>query len=171
MKNIYLLGFMCAGKTSTGRILARKLKRRFADSDRLVEKKTGLKITELVTAAGLKAFRKLEAGAVRELAGEQGLVAALGGGIYPSGLRAKLLKSTGVTVYLHCPWPELEKRLKSARGPRPLLGGPLKPALRRARKLYAERLPFYRLADLETSTAGLTPARTAAVIARMLNRD
>ena len=133
-----------------------------------MKKKAGLKITELVTVKGLKAFRKLEAGAVRELAGKRGLAAALGGGIYPSRRWAGLLKSTGVTVCLRCPWPELEKRLKAARGPRPRLRGPWEQARRRAKKLYAERLPLYRLADLEINTSGLTPSRTAALITRKL---
>jgi len=169
--NIYLIGFMCSGKTSTGKALARLLKRRFADLDLIVEKKAGLKIAELVTAKGLKAFRKLEAGAMRELAGKRRLAAALGGGVYPSRRWAKLLKSTGVTVYLHCPWPELEKRLKAARGLRPRLRGPWKQARRRAKKLYTERLPFYRLSDLEINTSGLTPAQTAALIVGTLHNN
>ncbi|MCX5785502.1 MAG: hypothetical protein NTX59_07420 [Elusimicrobia bacterium] len=167
--NIYLTGFMCAGKTSTGKALARLLKRKFADSDRLVEKQAGIKIAELVDTKGLRAFRKLEAGAVRALAGKRGLAAALGGGIYPSRRWAGLLKSTGVTVYLHCAWPELEKRLKIARDLRPRLSGHWEQARKRANKLYSKRLPFYRLADLEINAGRLTPAQTAALIARKLN--
>ena len=90
--NIYLVGFMCAGKTSTGKALARLLKLRFADSDHMAEKKAGREIAELVPAKGLKAFRNLEARMVRELAGKRGLVVALGGGVYPSRKWAKLLK-------------------------------------------------------------------------------
>jgi len=169
MKNIYLTGFMCAGKTSTGKILARRLKRRFADSDLIVEKKAGMKISKLVTTKGLKAFRDLETGAMREMAGKQGLVAALGGGIYPSRRWAKLLKTTGFTIYLHCLWAELEKRLKAARGPRPRLRGNWEQARRRAKKLYSKRLPFYRLSDLIINTTGRTPAGTAALIARKIS--
>lgn len=168
MKNIYLTGFMCAGKTSAGLALARLLKRPFADSDRTVEKKYGRKAAELIAAGGLAAFRKKEAAAVKEIAARGGLVAALGGGVYPSRRWEKLLRTTGTIVYLACPWPELELRLKAARGPRPLLNGRWETARRRAKELYLRRLPAYRRADLTVSTAGKTPRRTAALIKKAL---
>lgn len=168
VKNIYLTGFMCSGKTLAGRALAKILGRPFRDSDALFEKAAGVKIADFVKAKGLAAFRLAEAGIIRRLAAETGLVAALGGGFYPSGKRAPLLKGSGVTVFLKCPWPELEQRLRAARGPRPLLAGPWDKASARARKLYSARLPYYRRADITVNVAGLTPGAAAARIIKAL---
>lgn len=159
---------MCAGKTLAGRALARALRRPFADTDALLAARHGAPAAVLIKRRGLGAFRRLEAALVKELAGGSGRIVALGGGFYPSGARAGLLKKSGVTVFLACPWPELAKRLKAARGSRPLLAGPWALAGPRAKKLYAARLPYYRLADLTVNTAGLTPAQTAAKIKRTI---
>lgn len=155
---------MCAGKTSAGRRLARALGRPFVDSDLRIERETGAGIYALVKKLGLRRFRSIEAALVREVAEGRGQVVALGGGVYPSRRWEGLLKRTGVVVFLYCPWPEIKKRLKAARGPRPLLKGPWKKAGPRAKRLYSARLPFYRRADIAINTAGLLPEDTAAGI-------
>ncbi|MDO8805542.1 MAG: shikimate kinase [Elusimicrobiota bacterium] len=170
MKNIYLTGFMCAGKTLAGRALARALRLPFCDSDALLEKKTGASLSALIKARGLGGFRRLEAELVRHLAARSGQVIALGGGVYPSRRWESLLKRTGVAVFLYCPWPELEVRLEAARAPRPLLSGSWKKAAPRAKKLYSARLRFYRRADITINTAGLTPAQTAEKTKKALNK-
>lgn len=168
LRNVYLTGFMCAGKTLAGLALARALGRRFSDTDLLVKKATGRSAVGYIRTKGLAAFRRAEAAAVKGLTRERGGVAALGGGYYPSGRRAPLLRATGVTVFLYCPWPELERRLRKARASRPLLAGPWAKASARARKLYAARLPYYRRADITVNTSGLTPESAAARIAALL---
>ena len=102
VNNIYLVGFMCYGKTLTGRALARLLKRRFCDSDRALEKKHADTIAGLVKKEGMPGFRRMESAMLRKITAGRGLVAALGGGVYPSRLG-----TSGITVHLHCPWPEL----------------------------------------------------------------
>lgn len=166
--NVYLAGFMCAGKTSAGRLLAKKLGRRFADSDALAEKQAGRSVAELVRARGLGGFRRLEAGIVKRLAAERGLVVALGGGVYPSRRWRGLLERTGVTVFLACGWPELERRLSKSLAPRPLLAGPREAALARAKKLYARRLPFYRRAGLSVDVTRAAPEKAAELIRKKL---
>ncbi len=161
---------MCSGKTLAGRALARALDRRFSDSDAAVRLASGMSAGEFIRKKGLAAFRAAEAAAVRALAREGGRVVALGGGFYPSGWRARLLSSTGVTVFLYCPWTELEKRLRAARGPRPLLAGPWEKASVRAGKLHAARLPYYRRADVTIDTAGLKPEAVAARIKAALRK-
>jgi shikimate kinase len=162
--NVYLTGFMCAGKSSVGRLLAKKLGRRFADSDAAVERRAGRTIAAVVKSGGLKAFRKLENAEVKKIAARANQVVALGGGVYPSGKWRSLLARTGVTVFLNCRWPELERRLKKAAGPRPLLAGPWPAAAARAKNLYARRLPFYRLAAVTVDTSGIAPALAAKLI-------
>lgn len=165
-KNIFLCGFMCSGKTLAGRALARLLRRPFADSDALLAKEHGAPAAELIRRRGLGAFRRLEAALVRRLAAGSGRVIALGGGYYPSGKRAALLKS-GVTVFLDCPWPELLDRCAKNASPRPLLaGGP-----GRAEKLFRRRLPYYRRARLTVKAGGLGPAAAAAKIKKALEHE
>jgi shikimate kinase len=161
VKNVFLTGFMCAGKTLSGRPLARALKLPFYDSDLLLAKKAGTYLSAFIKARGLGAFRRLETAQVKELAARGGRIIALGGGVYPSRKWESLFKKTGITVFLYCPWPELEARLMAARAPRPLLDGPWEKAGPRAKKLYESRLKFYRRADITINTAGLTPAQVA----------
>lgn len=166
--NLYLTGFMCAGKTSAGRALAEALGRPFRDADALFVRASGRSVAEFVRVEGLAAFRRAEAAIVRALAAGGGRVVALGGGFYPSGTRAPLLKKSGTTVFLYCPWQELEDRLKAARRGRPLLAGPWEQAAPRAKKLYETRLPCYRRADLVVNVAGLNAEQAAAKIKRSL---
>jgi len=159
---------MCAGKTLCGKALARALKLPFCDTDLLLEKKTGKTTAELIIKKGLGAFRKLEAALVKELAARGGQVIALGGGVYPSRKWEGLFKRTGVSVFLYCPWPELEGRLKTACAPRPLLAGPWETAGPRAKRLRTARLKFYRRADITINTSGLTPKQAADKIKKAL---
>lgn len=168
--NIYLTGFMCAGKTLTGRALAAAMGLPFRDSDALLRKKTGTKLAVIIRRDGLAVFRRLEAALVKELAARGGQVIALGGGVYPSRRWAGLLKRTGTTVFLDCPWPGLAKRLQAERSGRPLLDGPWEKALPRAKRLYEARLGFYRHADLEICTSGLQPRQAAKKIKRALGK-
>lgn len=168
LRNIYLTGFMCAGKTTTGKALSRALGLPFCDSDEELERKAGSAPAGLIKDKGLDAFRELEAEVVTALAAQGGRIIALGGGVYPSRKWEGLLKTTGVNVFLYCPWPLLETRLKAARAPRPLLAGPWEKAAPRAKALYSARLGFYRRADLTINTAGLTPAQAAEKIKKAL---
>jgi len=167
-KNIYLIGFMCAGKTLTGRRLAALLGRPFADSDRAVERAAGQSVAALVKNKGLRAFRRLEAGEVKKLCARRGAVIALGGGVYPSRRWRGLLKRTGLTVFLDCGWNELERRLKKSRAGRPLLRGTEAAALLRARRLLEKRLKYYELADIDVDVTGLTTAAAARAAAKRL---
>lgn len=168
LKNIYLCGFMCAGKTSAGRALARLLRRPFADSDELIERRLGRTINDFVNKNGLAAFRREEAALVNQLAAAGGRVVALGGGVYPSRRWRGLLERTGSVVLLTCRWPELLRRLELGRGGRPLLAGPWPRAAARAKKLYSARLPHYRRAAFALDTGGLKPAAAARLIKERL---
>ncbi len=168
--NIYLTGFMCAGKTLTGRALAAVMGLPFRDSDALLRKKTGAKPAVIIRRDGLAVFRRLEAALLKELAARGGQVIALGGGVYPSRRWAGLLKKTGTTVFLDCPWPKLAKRLLAERSGRPLLDGPWEKALPRAKRLYEARRGFYRRADIKIGMAGLNPRQAAEKIKKALGK-
>jgi shikimate kinase len=149
--NIFLIGLMGAGKSTVGRVLARKLNRRFIDSDHALEERCGVKIPTIFEMEGEAGFRKREAQIIEELTQEKGLILATGGGsvLLPENRRA--LSERGTVVYLHANPIELWHRTKGGDG-RPLLqNGDPKTILE---NLYALRDPLYReIADhiIETS--------------------
>jgi shikimate kinase len=139
--NIFLIGLMGAGKSTVGRVLARKLNSRFVDSDHALEERCGVKIPTIFEMEGEAGFRKREAQIIEELTQEKGLILATGGGsvLLPENRRA--LRERGTVVYLHANPIELWHRTKGGEG-RPLLqNGDPKAILE---NLYALRDPLYR---------------------------
>jgi shikimate kinase len=139
--NLYLVGMMGAGKTTVGRVLARRLKRRFLDSDQEIEARCGVKIPVIFEIEGEAGFRIREAQVIDELCGQRGIVLATGGGaILPSSSRGRL-SSTGTVVYLRARPEDLLERVRHDKN-RPLLA--TDDPLGRLRELFAERDPLYR---------------------------
>ncbi|MEN9945302.1 MAG: hypothetical protein RLY18_1260, partial [Pseudomonadota bacterium] len=77
--NIFLIGLMGAGKSTVGKLIARKLERRFLDSDHALEERCGVKIPTIFEMEGEAGFRKREAQIIDELTREQSIVLATGG--------------------------------------------------------------------------------------------
>ena len=148
--NLYLVGLMGAGKTTVGRLLARRLKLRFLDSDHEIERRCGVKVPVIFEIEGEAGFRSRESQAIAELTMLEGIVLATGGGVVISGENRRLLAASGTVAYL-CARPEdLHERVRHDRN-RPLLATP--DPLARLRVLYAERDPLYRaIADLVIDT-------------------
>ncbi len=168
MKNIYLLGLMGSGKTTIGRVLAKKLGIPFADTDLLVKKIYGLRAGDFIKTRGLKAFRDAENSVFKTVVRSGGRVVAFGGGIIPTGFRGPKLKKSGVTVYLKCAQAALYARLIQNIARRPLLGGSPEEAKRALARLLKKRRPYYEKADLKLETSGLTPEAAAVKILKLL---
>ena len=148
--NIYLVGMMGAGKTTVGKIVARRLKRRFVDSDQEIERRCGVRIPVIFDIEGEEGFRGREEQAIAEMAAHDGVVLATGGGAVLSAENRRRLASRGTTIYLHARPEDLHRRLRHDKS-RPLLDTP--DPLRRLRELYAARDPLYRqVADIVVET-------------------
>jgi len=100
MQNVFLVGLMGAGKTTIGRILARKLGLKFVDSDHEIEARTGASIPWIFEIEGEASFRRREADVIRELTGQSGLVLATGGGAILNADNRAFLKARGTVIYL-----------------------------------------------------------------------
>ena len=100
MQNVFLVGLMGAGKTTIGRMLARKLGMRFVDSDHEIEARTGATIPLIFEIEGEGSFRRREAEVIRDLCGQQGIVLATGGGAILNAESRALLQQCGTVVYL-----------------------------------------------------------------------
>jgi shikimate kinase len=148
--NIFLVGLMGAGKTTVGRLLARRLKLRFVDSDREIEARCGVKIPVIFEIEGEAGFRAREALAVEALTGLEGVVLATGGGAVLAEANRRHLSARGTVVYLSAKPEDLYDRVRHDRN-RPLLAGG--EPLARLRELHQQRDPLYRsVADIVLET-------------------
>jgi shikimate kinase len=149
-RNVFLVGMMGAGKTTAGRLLARRLKRPFYDSDHEIERRCGVKVPVIFEIEGEAGFRQREAAVIAELAALEDVVLATGGGAVLAPASRRLLGARGTVVYLHARPEALYGRVRQDRN-RPLLA--TADPLGRLRELYAQRDPLYReIADLVVDT-------------------
>ena len=124
-KNIILTGFMATGKTTVGKLLAKKLQRDFVDTDQLIETRQGLTIPEIFTNLGEAAFRQMEAEIAEELGEKEGLIISTGGRLMLDPANAAALSNKGRVFCLVAPPQEILARLSSDKdNRRPLLDVP-----------------------------------------------
>src|SRR5882672_4842589 len=139
--SIFLVGMMGAGKTSVGRVLAKRLKKAFYDSDHLIEDRTGVKIPVIFEIEGESGFRHRESAVLEELTAQDEVVLATGGGAVLARENRDRLRARGTVVYLRANVKDLLNRTRYDKN-RPLL----QTADPRARlnELYDMRDPLYR---------------------------
>ena len=158
---ICLTGFMGSGKSTVGRLLAAQLAWRFADLDSEIERESGLSISQIFTQKGEAVFRDIEYECLARVLGSASeknarLVLALGGGTFTQPRNAALIRDLGApqrgggasVIWLDCPAEDLLQRCVLM-GDRPLFRDEAS-----FRKLYEERLPFYRQADYRVESGG-----------------
>lgn len=134
--NLVLIGVMGSGKTSVGRMLARRLKLQFVDMDAEIEEKHGA-ITGIFEREGEECFRDIESAMARELADRAGLVISTGGGIVKRSENMEALKRTGLVLFLDRPVSTILKKLDVSH--RPLL----RDNPQRLHDIFSERYPLY----------------------------
>ena len=148
--NIFLVGLMGAGKTSVGKLLARRLCKTFCDCDHEIERATGVRIPLIFEIEGEAGFRARERKMLAELAERSDIVLATGGGAVLSEHNRSVLARHGTVVYLRAAPQDLWHRTRHDRS-RPLLQTPN--PLARLSELFDERDPLYReIADLIIDT-------------------
>jgi shikimate kinase/3-dehydroquinate synthase len=149
-KNIFLIGLMGSGKTTVGRALAKKLNKRFIDSDHEIEARTGASISLIFEIEGEESFRQREAEVIRDLTAQEDIVLATGGGaILHPGSRA-LLAERGTVIYLRASVGSILQRTSHDKS-RPLLQ--TADPRRRIEELSRTREPLYtEIADIVIDT-------------------
>jgi shikimate kinase len=162
---VYLTGFMGAGKTTVGRLLAESLGWPFVDLDSEVEGAAGMPVREIFAARGEAAFRELELEALRRTLDFDPAVIATGGGTPTLAAAQRLLRAQGLVVWLNPPFATLVARIGAlGKTDRPLFQDEAQ-----ALELYGRRLPAYRLADLTIDVSAQEEApEVAARIALLL---
>jgi len=149
-KNIFLVGLMGAGKTSVGKMLARRLNKAFYDSDQEIERGTGVRIPLIFEIEGEAGFRERESKLLAELVQEENIVLATGGGAVISEKNRSALAQHGTVVYLHATAKDLWVRTRHDKN-RPLLQ--TDNPMGKLQELFILRDPLYReIADIVIDT-------------------
>jgi shikimate kinase len=160
--NLYLIGMMGAGKSSTGAELAQALGYQFFDTDAVIEAAAGQPIPEIFAHRGEAAFRQLESQVLAELSAYRRLVIATGGGIVTQQQNWSYLHH-GIVVWLDVPPAILQNRLAGDRG-RPLLQGQDWDA--KLTRLLAQRHSLYAQADVRVEIGAADSVEV--IVARIL---
>ena len=148
MRNIVIVGFPGAGKSTVGRRLADKLNMTFIDLDLYIEEKYHTAIPLLFQKYGESAFRTLEYSALREVLTAENAVIATGGGTPCHGDAMTLINAQAHSIYLQLTEEQLVDHLLHSKKKRPLTQHLSEPALREyVRKTLAIRKPYYLLAQ------------------------
>ena len=121
MKRIYLIGYMGAGKTSVGRILAQRMNLMFIDLDQYIENRFHRTVPQLFVEKGESGFRTLEQHMLAEVSDFEDVLISTGGGTPCFFDNMEQMKQHGTIVYLHVSVEELVKRLMLHQNTRPLL--------------------------------------------------
>ena len=178
LSRIVIAGFMGAGKTTVGRLVAARLGWDFVDLDALIEARAEMTVPAIFADHGEAHFRRLESNALAAVLGRPSLVLALGGGTPEVLTNRLLLEQTPATsvVFLDAPFPALFDRcMLQALSAEPSGHSeePLRPLLAdadAAEARYHARQPLYRrLARVTVATAALTPEQTASTLLERLS--
>jgi shikimate kinase len=148
--NIFLIGPMGAGTSTVGKQLAKALGRDFYDTDKEIERRTGVSISWIFEMEGESGFRQREQKVLDELSQLKNIVLATGGGIVLPEENRRMLRSRGYVVYLSTSIEQLLRRTNKDKN-RPLLqtDNPRETV----KALMAERTPLYQgVADIELRT-------------------
>jgi shikimate kinase len=166
--NVVLVGFMGAGKSVCGRLLARRLGRCFVETDDMIVGRDGRPIPEIFRQDGEEAFRRLEGEAVAALRLKSGDVIATGGGLPCRDGRMDALRELGTVVWLRGDLDELLARARRA-GARPMLAERTPDEIA---ALYSAREPYYARAHVTVDTAGLGIDQVVArLVSTLRERD
>ena len=165
-KNIFLVGFMGAGKSTVGKILAGKIGFSYCDADEFIENNAGTTISQIFAEHGEQYFRDLESESMEILADKEKQVVATGGGVIQRDRNWEAMRSGGVTIYLKAPIEVIWERIKHSTT-RPLLQ--VENPFETAKDLLEKRTPLYEKADLVVDTSTLTLEEVTEEIIKTIN--
>ncbi len=164
-KIILLVGMMGVGKTSLGRIIAKRLGLPFLDSDREIEQMTGFSISDLFARYGEKEFRAGEERVMKRLLNGTPCVLSSGGGAFLSEATRQVAADKAVSVWIKAEADVISSRTEG-RTHRPLV--PAADNQKVIERLVQECYPLYALADLTVSSYDEHPAKTAGRLLKQL---
>lgn len=170
VERVVLVGFMCSGKSTVGRLLADRLGWDFIDFDEAIERRTGKKVAEIFRDHGEEFFREMEAELTEQVEDRWKVVVAPGGGWVTRPELVERLRTRSLVVWLRVrPEAVYERHRRQADGARPLLA--VEEPLAAIASILAARTPLYERADAAVDTDDRSPAEVAELIAEMLGAE
>jgi len=146
---LFLIGYMCSGKTTLGKYLAKQLNMDFIDLDEFIEQKENLTITDIFNERGEKLFRQLEHNYLKELSMYDNVIIATGGGTPCCNNNMDIINSQGISVYLYTSEDVLIDRLLVMGENRPLVRGKSRDELNKFVTFHIkDREPYYQQAKV-----------------------
>lgn len=175
-KLVYLTGFMASGKSTVGPILANTLGWNFCDLDGLLEIKLGKSVRNIFEQDGEKVFRTLEKEILAEVSKLDKFIIALGGGTIVEEGNLKIIKSSGLLIYLESSPEETYKRVRFKRDrPALLFDGDTEPTkeefLERINLILTKRLIYYNQADCKLNTDNLYVGDTVEKLEAIIKKE
>ncbi|HEY1233984.1 MAG TPA: shikimate kinase [Candidatus Binatia bacterium] len=164
-KNIALIGFMAVGKSAIGRTLAKRLRRRFVDLDRVIERAEGSKVREIFERKGEAYFRQLEKQALTTVLEANNQVIATGGGVILDDENMQILRDKALLIGLSAELDILLARAGDG-SKRPLLQG--SDRREKIQDLLRQRSARYAQAHVTIDTSHLTVDQVVTKIIGML---
>ena len=163
IKKIFLVGFMGSGKTTVGKLLAKKLKTNFIDIDEEIELQEGLTIPAIFSIKGENYFRQLEMKILKKIANSdfEGVIAT-GGGLGANPEAMKIMKEKGIVIWLDIDFQIFKKRTQGDKN-RPLI----KKKEEELKKLFEERKKIYSQAHIRVKSQK-SPSHTVKMILKDL---
>ena len=151
--NIVLIGYRGTGKSTVGKVVAARLRRRIVSTDQEIVRRAGVAIPDIVAAHGWDYFRELESAVCQDLAGQDNLVIDTGGGAILRQQNVDVFKRSGRLIWLTASVETIAGRI-SGDTQRPSLTG-TKSHVEEIREVLSERIPKYEAAaDLTIATDG-----------------
>lgn len=152
MHRIFLIGYMGAGKTTIGKVLARRLNLSFIDLDLFIEQRYHKSVSVLFNEKGESKFREIERLMLHEVAEFENVIISTGGGTPVFYDNMEFMNRTGCTIYLEVACDLLTDRLLKNSDKRPLIAGKSADELRAFITSNLERrLPYYENAKIRVS--------------------
>ena len=146
-RNIVLIGMPASGKSTIGKLLAKKMNYEYYDADRYLERKEDVKISTLFSEKGEEYFRNLETKYLKELSQKNGIIISTGGGAVKREKNMQILGEKGIIVFLNRKIEDIAKENHEAR--------PLLQDISNIYKLYKERIELYnRYSDIIVENNG-----------------
>lgn len=159
MSNIVLIGMPACGKSITGVVLAKTMRKSFTDTDLLIQEREERPLQEIINESGNDYFRKVEESVLKTLDISNSVISTGGSAIYYPAAMAHL-KENGIVVYLKVSLGTIEQRLNNikTRGVTMKKGDTIA-------SLYEERIPLYeKYADVTIEADNLTVEETVEAI-------
>ena len=174
-KIVYLAGFMGAGKSTVGPILANTLGWNYYDLDKVIEERLGKKIKTIFEENGETFFRQIEGEVLKELSHNNNVIISLGGGTIVNQNNLNIIKNTGKIIYLKASIDSIYKRVAFKRDrPNLIIDGEefsKEKLIQKINNLFNAREKYYNQADLTIDTDNISIGVTVDKLAKIINDE